>query len=103
MLATLGVLLIGAGYLVLRFAYLVCRHRPNSIWASEVSVLAVLGPALMMLFAAGAAFLVTFWLDGGLQLLSSTETAMTAAAVVVIAFFSHLAGLRLRRMDNTPA
>jgi len=67
MLAVSGFVLIGLAYVLLRFAYLVTRRRPESFWASEAGVLVVLAPTAMILLAAGGMCLAKFWIGGGLS------------------------------------
>jgi len=103
MLATAGVLLFSAGYLVLSFAHYACRQRPASFWASEAGILVVLGPSVLILMALGGGCIAKFWVDGGLQNMGRLEAALVAALVVLIVVFERLTRLRQRAARQTPA
>ena len=66
-------------------------------------VLVVLGPAVMVLLAAGAGCLVKVWVDGGLQQLSAVDAVIAVAVVAVFLLFGYLSGLRLRGSRATTA
>ena len=103
MLVETGVVLVGGAYLLFGVARHTCRHRPESIWASEAMVLAVVAPAIMIMLATGGACLAVSLVNGTWNDIGGPEGALLVVLVLLMAALPRLAATRLRTAHNTPA